>query len=438
MKLNTKTIQPVKLNEHSIPAFSAPSAEEKLKRLVNSCMLWEDTFYVDGQSIADTIRNTVPAVDATRVAQIAIDAREQLKLRHVPLLLVREMARLDSHKYVVADTLERVIQRPDELAEYLAIYWADGKQPISAQSKKGLARAFNKFSEYSFSKYDRDADIKLRDVLFLTHAKPNDESLFKRIADRTLQTPDTWEVNLSAGANKKETFTRLIQEGKLGALALLRNLRNMEQAGVDRNLVRQAIESADYSKVLPFRFIAAARYAPFLESSLEKSFISSMANSENTFAGKTVVLMDLSTSMNASLSKKSDMTRMDAGFGLAMVLRELCEDIVVYTFSTNVVAVPDRRGFALRDAMDKSQRHWDTRLAQAIKYVNENETYDRLVVISDEQATDDSLGTPLKGTKGYVLNVGSYQNGLKYGPWTKVNGFSEAVVNWMRAEEEGT
>jgi 60 kDa SS-A/Ro ribonucleoprotein len=57
-------------------------------------------------------------------------------------LVVREMARASAaHKALVADTLFTVIQRPDEITEFLAIYWKDGKQPLSAQVKKGLARA---------------------------------------------------------------------------------------------------------------------------------------------------------------------------------------------------------------------------------------------------------------------------------------------------------
>ena len=65
-----------------------------------------------------------------------------MKLRHAPLLLVREMARHATHRALVAETLERVIQRADELSEFVAIYWSDGRAPLSAQVKKGLAAAF--------------------------------------------------------------------------------------------------------------------------------------------------------------------------------------------------------------------------------------------------------------------------------------------------------
>uniref|UniRef100_A0A6M3L8R9 TROVE domain-containing protein n=2 Tax=viral metagenome TaxID=1070528 RepID=A0A6M3L8R9_9ZZZZ len=97
---------------------------QQLKRSVMSCMLWEKQFYEDGQAVADRISSLVPKIAPEKVAEIAIEAREKMKLRHVPLLIVREMARIDSHKGHVSDTLSKVIQRADELAEFLAIYWS--------------------------------------------------------------------------------------------------------------------------------------------------------------------------------------------------------------------------------------------------------------------------------------------------------------------------
>ena len=150
------------------------SAEQELRRSVLACMLWEDQFYEDGVAIAGRIRELVPRVAAEKVAALAVEAREKMKLRHAPLLLVREMARLATHRQLVAETLLRVVQRADELSEFVALYWSEGKQPLSAQVKKGLAAAFTRFDEYALAKYNRATPVKLRDVLFLTHAKPVD------------------------------------------------------------------------------------------------------------------------------------------------------------------------------------------------------------------------------------------------------------------------
>src|ERR1700730_3062075 len=71
--------------------------EMELKRALMNCLLWEDQFYEDGVAIADRIKALVPRVEPKRVAALAIEAREIMKLRHAPLLVVREMARHIAH-----------------------------------------------------------------------------------------------------------------------------------------------------------------------------------------------------------------------------------------------------------------------------------------------------------------------------------------------------
>jgi hypothetical protein len=86
----------------------------------------------------------------------------------------------------------------DELAEFVALYWADGRVPLSAQVKKGLAGAFTSFDEYA-----------------LVH----------------------WE--------------RLLVEGRLSALALLRSLRNMKASGVSEDYIAAALDTMRTDRVLP-------------------------------------------------------------------------------------------------------------------------------------------------------------------------------------------
>jgi hypothetical protein len=345
------------------------------------------------------------------------------------------MARHKTHRAPVSETLANVIQRADELAEFVAIYWKDGRVPLSGQVKKGLAAAFPKFDEYQLAKYDRGGPIKLRDVLFLSHAKPRDEAqaaVWKRLIWGRLTTPDTWEVALSSGIDKREAWERLLRERKLGALALLRNLRNMREAGVDQSLVLAALGSMSTHRVLPFRFLASARYAPQWEEALEQAMLKSLATTEK-LPGKTVVLVDISGSMTAPLSRRSEMQRTDAAYGLAVLLREIGERVRVFSFSDNLVEVPPRRGFALRDAIDTSQRHNGTYLGKAIEELNRKEKYERLIVITDEQAHD-TVAAPIG--KGYVINVASYKNGVGYGKWTHIDGWSESVIEYVRALEQ--
>jgi 60 kDa SS-A/Ro ribonucleoprotein len=414
--------------------------EQQLRRSIMNFMLWEDEFYEDGEAIADRIQALVPKVAPETVAQIAIDAREKSKLRHAPLLLVRAMAASEKHRALVAQTLERVIQRPDEMTEFLAIYWSDvlglqqqrKKRPVPAQVKKGLAKAFAKFDAYQLAKYDRDGPVRLRDVLFITHAKPanaDQAKIWKQLVDGTLASPDTWEVQLSAGSDKKETFERLIAEKKLGALALLRNLRGMLHAGVTKKTIGRALEEMRTDRVLPYRFIAAARYAPDMEPELEKAMFRTLEGHKR-LEGKTRLLIDVSGSMSAPMSARSEMLRLDAATGLAALVREIAEDVEIFTFSDNVKKVPPRRGFALRDAVVQSQPHNSTYLGKAVAAIDEKGT--RLIVITDEQSHDT---VPAPKGKGYMINVASAKNGVGSGDWTRVDGFSEAVIDWIIAQE---
>ena len=451
-RLNLLNLNLSPRNHEGAPARHI-SPELQLRRSALACLLWESQFYEDGVEIAGRIAELVPKVAAEKVAALAIEAREQMKLRHAPLALVREMARHKTHRALVAETLARVIQRADELAEFVAIYWKDGRVPLSGQVKKGLAAAFPKFDEYQLAKYDRGGPIKLRDVLFLCHAKPRDTAqagVWKKLIWGRLNALDTWEVALSSlgatgtlarGADKREAWERLLREQKLGALALLRNLRNMREAGVDESLVLSALGSMSTARVLPFRFLAAARYAPQWEEALEQAMLKCVAGAEK-LPGKTIVLVDVSGSMTAPLSRRSEMLRTDAAYGLAVLLREIAEKVAVFSFSDNLVEVPARRGFALRDAIDASQRHNSTQLGQAVETLNRKEKYDRLIVITDEQAHDrvpapeGSRGDGRSRPSGYMINVASYKNGVGYGKWTHIDGLSESVIEYIRALEQ--
>lgn len=426
MRLNQALSYAVQTHEGG-PAVPHLSPLQQLRRSVLSTLLWENQYYEDGQEIGERIEILAQQVDVKELSALAIQARSEYQLRHVPLLLLCALAKRGGGR-LVSQTIERVIQRPDELSEFLAIYWRKGKTPLAKQVKLGLAAAFGKFDEYRLAKYNRDGAIKLRDVLFMVHAKPaNDEqaALWKRLIAGQLATPDTWEVGLSSGADKKETFARLLQAGQLGYLALLRNLRNMMAVGVDEALVRSAILARKgANRVLPFRYVAAARACPSLEPILDQALQAAL-DEWPILSGKTLVLVDVSGSMCANLSAKSDLTRMDAACALASMLTG---DLRVFSFSNKIVEVPPRRGMAGIDAILRSQSHCGTHLGAAVRQINAIH-HNRLIVITDEQIHD-AIPDPV-AEKAYLINVASNKHGVGYGRWTHLDGFSEAVLRWI-------
>lgn len=413
------------------PAFPHLTPIQQLRRSVLSCLLWEREFYEDGINIAERIAQAADQVSTEELAALAVEARSVHNLRHVPLLLLRQLAKRGGR--IVGETIAQTIQRADELPEFLSLYWTPKKRPLAKQVKVGLAKAFAKFDEYALAKYDRAKAVRLRDVLFMVHAKPKDEeqaALWKRLVDNQLMAPDTWEVALSAGADKRETFERLLREGQLGYLALLRNLRNMTQAGVNTGLIRDAILARKGARrVLPFRYVAAARACPQMEPALDQA-LSEAISELPALAGKTLVLVDVSGSMACPLSARSDLTRMDAAAALASLIHG---DLRVMTFSQALVEVPPRRGMAGVDVIIRSQPHGGTNLAGAVATAN-TVPHDRLIVITDEQATDGCVPAPV-ASRAYMVNVASYQNGVGYGKWTHLDGFSEGILRWIHASE---
>jgi hypothetical protein len=434
------------------------TVHQELRRTVLSCLLWENTFYEKGNDVADRLAALVLAADPSTAVAVAIEAREQQKLRHVPLFIAVVLAGGSiAQRREVGALLARVIQRADELTEVVALYWKrNGKRcPLSAQMKRGLAKAFQKFPAEQLAKYNRDDAVKLRDVMFLVHPQPAltgpsvQADAFKALANRTLAAPDTWEVALSAGADKKATWERLLTEEKLGALALLRNLRNMQTVGVNMELVKQGLRTMRVERVLPFRFIAAARYAPTLEPELEGAMFRCLQGLPK-LPGRTALIVDTSASMwQSQVSAKSDMSRFEAAAALAMLCREACEEVLLYTFAKEASEVPARRGFALRDALATKQGG-ASRGGLAVEMANRR-GYDRIIVITDGQwhysriigtsnyaeVADAKVVSPAPRTSNaYMLNVGTYATGVGYGKWIQVDGWSEQVLSFIRAVEQ--
>ncbi len=396
---------PVRTHEGAVA--QKVDAKSELRRTVLTCLLWEDAFYEKGNDIAKRIAALAAENKPEVVAALAREARGKMQLRHAPLFLTRELARRKGVGPLVAETLEDVIQRADELGEFVALYWKEKK-------------------------------LKLRDVLFLCHAKPKDEAqatLWKKLVENTLEPPDTWEVALSAGKDKRENFERLLREGQLGGMAVLRNLRLMLASGVDPKLIRERLDKG-VARALPFRFVTAARHASKLEDALEKAMLKGIAGLDK-LAGSTGLVVDVSGSMNYKLAKKGEPTRMDAAAGLAILLREKAEDFSIATFSDACVELPPRRGFALQDAIVGSQAHSGTYLKRALTQLHEKQEWrelERLIVITDEQSHDGILRawTP----RAYVVNVAPYKHGVSYGNgWTHIDGWSERIVDYIAAAE---
>jgi len=426
-------------------------AEAHLRRCVLTCLLWEDNAYIDGVSVAQDIAALIPSVPPQTVSEIAVEARYEQKLRHVPLFICREMARHESHKHLVATTLSEVINRPDEMTEFVSLYWKDGKQPLSAQAKRGLADAFVKFNEYQLAKYNRKKDVSLRDVLRLCHPKPKDAAqadLWKRLLTDKLDVPDTWEVGISAAKSdqeKKAVWERLIETKKLGAFAFLKNLRNMIATDVTPSVIREGLLNLNKEMLLPIDFLKAEKYASDYSRELERAMLDCTAQWDK-LPGKTVLIVDVSGSMGTKLSSKAEFSRMDAAAAMAVLTAEICESVSIYATAGSdwkrehqTAKVRPYHGFALsKEILDHARALGGGGIftRQCLEYVREQEqeTPDRIIVFSDSQDCDlkGTLPQPF-GHRNYIVDISSHRNGVNYkGVWSaEISGWSERFLNFI-------
>jgi 60 kDa SS-A/Ro ribonucleoprotein len=393
MKFNLKLFNKNKtVNYENAVAYQMDAKTELYSAVVTTSL--NDKFYEGTDARMKTIRDLMTKVDAEYTAKLAVYAREKMYLRSVPLVLAVEMAKLNSGKTVVSKTVNKVVKRADEITELLAYYQMANERKdlkklnkLSKQVQKGLAEAFNKFDEYQFSKYNRDAEVKLKDALFLVHPKAKDEAqqaLFDKIAKDELSTAYTWETELSALGQesfenadakadaKKEKWEELIMSGKLGYMAMLRNLRNILEAKVSDEALQKVCDyigdekAVANAKQLPFRYLSAYRELKTVNSggvakvltALEKAVLYTAANIK-AFDAKTsiVIACDVSSSMQKAISAKSKILNYDIGLMLAMLLQNRSKNVITGMFGDTwkVVNMPQTSILANVDAFYKRE-----------------------------------------------------------------------------------
>jgi 60 kDa SS-A/Ro ribonucleoprotein len=364
MFFNTKVKTPVAkpiVNHAGGQAFAMTPEMELYSAVVTSTL--SDQYYEKGGARLERIKVLIRKCDPHFVAQLAVYAREQMHMRTMPLVLVVELAKIHAGDDLVRRLTNRVIQRADELTEILACYAMANQRKgaktmgqLSKQLQRGVADAFNKFDAYQFAKYNRKGQVTLRDALFLTHPKAKSEdqqALFNKIVNNTLETPYTWETELSAlgqqafegDAQRKAAFKakweELIASGQLGYMAMLRNLRNIIEAEVSGQYIQKVCDTLSdaqqvaKSKQFPFRFLAAFREIKEIESqyttaicaALEQAVSASIVNIKGfDFDTRVTIACDVSGSMQKPVSAKSKVLLYDIGLMMGMMLLSKCKN----------------------------------------------------------------------------------------------------------------
>ncbi|XZF14539.1 TROVE domain-containing protein [Chitinophagaceae bacterium MMS25-I14] len=409
------------------------SPEMELYAAIATTML-SDATYESADKRLQRITSLMTKVKPEFAAKLAVYARKQMNLRTAPVVLATELAKVHQGDSLVSKTVQHIVQRPDEITELLAYYQVTNNRTaakklnrISKQVQKGLAEAFNKFDEYQFAKYNRDADVKLRDALFLVHPKAKSEeqqSLFNKIAKQELSVPYTWETELSAlGQQKfattsdkelafKNKWEELIDSGKMGYMATLRNLRNILEANVSSKHIKKVCgylsdaQAVQKSKQLPFRFLAAFRelkdiksgHASYIMTALELAITYSVSNLKGfDIDTKIVVACDVSGSMQKPVSAKSKILLYDIGLLLGMLLQSKCDNVVAGMFgdSWKIVSLPAKNILSNVDAFYKREGEvgYSTNGFMVLRdLITRKYVADKIMMFTDVQMWDNKTG----------------------------------------------
>lgn len=346
------------VNREGMPAYAMEDRTRLVTQILTS-FLNERKFYGDNSTEMELMICKVTRQDPDFVSRLAVYARRVFNMRSVAHVLAAYLAHEPEGKPFVRRTIGGITLRGDDVTELMAFYLSTFGKPIPNALRKGVNDVFARFDEYTLAKYrGRGKAVRMRDIVMLCHPRPKDEAqaaLWKRLLEDDLKTPVTWETQLSANGNNKRTWEALIDSGRVGYMALLRNLRNILQAAPDNiDKVWQTIANPDavrHSRQLPFRYLSAYREIGSAAGSkaldaLESAVRLSVSNLPR-LPGTTVIAVDTSGSMGWRLSDKSSVRCCEVGMMLGLIANRICEDSLFCTFDEIIEKYPLTRHTAI-------------------------------------------------------------------------------------------
>lgn len=363
----------------------------------------------DEQALIDSI-HAVLKIDPEFVLKAAAYARNELHMRSVPLLLLVEYANVapgmvkNARRYVPA-----ICRRADELAQAIACQFERNKRhprkvKLPMMLHHGLRPAFEKHDRYGLAKYRGDDEsVTLRDAMFLTHPKPREglEATYRELADDELRIDAgaTWERIISEQGSTPEAWAEAAKV--MPYMALLRNLRNLVEKGVDLSEVKRRIadpEAVRRSRQMPFRFLSAYRELEqvagtpsSLLGAVSDALDISVGNMPE-LTGRTAVWADVSGSMHTPVSQRSVVTQKDIAVLFAAAVARASDDARVGVFAEQAKFVQ----LNPRDSVMTNAKVLAGTLVGGATYAHKvfdtmsREAFDRIVLLSDMQCYTDS------------------------------------------------
>lgn len=436
----------------------------KLVTQVLTSFFNEAKFYGDNSVEMQEVIKSVIRKDPQFVSNLAVFARREFNMRSVAHVLTAYLAHEEKGKPYVRKAVKGVSLRGDDVTEIMSFYLNTFGKPIPNSLKKGINDVLTDFDEYTLAKYKGEGKaVKMRDLLCLCRPKPKSkeqEALWKRCLEGALEIPETWETQLSAHGNNRETWEKLIDGGKVGYMALLRNLRNILNAkprNIDKVFQKLSDpEAVRKSKQLPFRFLSAYKSVGGIGGSkvfdvLETAIDASVDNLPK-LPGTTVIAVDTSGSMSSPVSAKSDIKCCEIGMTLGVIANRICENAIFFTFDTSLrkKAISTRNGI-LYTVTHEASAGGGTRMELPFNaMLHEGIQADRIIVISDNQCNGGWWSKPVQALADeyrritgddiwvHAIDLQGYGTQQFHGAKTNViAGWSEKVFDFILLAEQG-
>lgn len=458
---STPTIRTTNNSGHA--AYAMPDKLKLITQVLTS-FFNEKKFYGDNSTEMQKTIKKVIASDPQFVANLAVFARREFNMRSVSHVLAAYLAHEENGKPYTRKVINAVTLRADDMTEIMSCYLSMFGKPIPNALRKGISDAMQRFDEYALAKYKGTGkDLKMRDLLCLCHPTPKtpaQSDMWKRLLNGDLETPITWETQLSANGNNAETWEMLIDSGKVGYMALLRNLRNIINANPGN--IEKALstienpEAVKRSKQLPFRFLSAYKELNTIGGSrvfdaLENAVEASIENMPK-LSGTTVIAVDVSGSMSYSISNKSNVRCYEIAMLLGLMANKICENSYFYVFNNNIqkYSVSHRTGI-LTTALHSYCGGGTSMELPFEKMIKDRVNADRIIVISDNECNSASgWSTPIQiladkyrkvtGNDLWVhaIDLQGYGTQQFHGRKTNViAGWSEKVFDFIKLAEQG-
>ena len=473
---NTATVTPDAVNLAGGKAYQESPKLELVGLVLTSFV--QDQYYRSAKDQLNRLAQlttTVLAQDPMFPAKAAIYARNEFGMRSISHALMGEVVKQVPRLYNksagctwLKHAVAKVIRRPDDALEILAYV---GK-PVPNSLKKGLRLGLGKFDEYQLAKYRGEGtDCKMVDLFNLVHPFPGGamEETYRKLMKGELKSTDTWESKLSQAGQeaktdeekeelKSQAWAELIGSGKIGYFALLRNLRNIfqqaDQATRDQALLLLVDEKRiRKSLVLPFRYLTAYKAleeVPGTQGALEAICAACdicLANIPK-LEGRTLVVVDTSGSMEATLSDKSKAKRVEIGFLLGAALAKAqSADFMIFASEAGYETIGPVPALFQAVAADRMIGKYSHGTDFYKIFQKANRPYERIMIFSDMQgwlhggAPDQAVAEyrRLHSCNPFIYSFNLDDYGTLMFPQNKVfaiAGFSEKIFSIMGLLEQ--